>query len=219
MLRDNDLDEDIKWLAQGPSYIAKRYSGFTINGYRFLTKSREMMKRTQNHGIVVSSSTMSYASVRDTNPVEGNLDYYGMLTDIIELDYYNKAKVVLFRCDWADVVSGRGVKVDELGFTIVSFERLIHTGEQLTHEPFVLSSQVKQVFYSQDPKDERWHVVIHNAPRDTFNLGEDEDEDVVHSERDHESLPFPCQMLDENVNEAFEPIWVRNLEADDVFDD
>ena len=160
---------------------------------------------------------MSYASVRDSNPMEGNVDYYGILTDIIELDYFDKAKVVLFRGDWVDVATGRGIKKDELGFTLVNFERLIHTGEQLLHEPFVLASQVKQVFYSHDPKDEQWHVVIHNAPRDRFDMGEVED--TLDVERDHESLPFPSQMLAEDLDDTSVPMWVRTDVLEDVFDD
>ncbi|KAH1131118.1 hypothetical protein J1N35_002496 [Gossypium stocksii] len=42
-------------------------------------------------------------NARDSNPVEGYIEYYGFLTDIIELDYYGRWKVVLFQCDWADV--------------------------------------------------------------------------------------------------------------------
>ncbi|KAH1033435.1 hypothetical protein J1N35_045609 [Gossypium stocksii] len=121
---------------------------------RFHTKYRERLRRTQNCEIVVNSSITSYTSARDNNPVEGNMEYYGLLTDIIELDYYRKWKVVLFRCDWADINTARGIKKDQFGFTMVNFSRLIHTGEQLVDEPYVFSSQVKQVFYSKDPTDE-----------------------------------------------------------------
>ncbi|KAK5813151.1 hypothetical protein PVK06_028597 [Gossypium arboreum] len=62
------------------------------------------------------------------------MEYYGLLTDIIELDYYGKWKVVLFRCDWADVNTARGIKNDQFGFTMENFSRLIHTGEQLIDE-------------------------------------------------------------------------------------
>ncbi|KAH1097056.1 hypothetical protein J1N35_013977 [Gossypium stocksii] len=50
-------------------------------------------------------------NARDSNPVEGNVEHYGLLTDIIDLDYYGKWKVVLFRCDWADVNTARGIKM------------------------------------------------------------------------------------------------------------
>jgi len=33
----------------------------------------------------------------------GNLDYFGVMTNIIKLSYSGKNNVVLFRCDWWDV--------------------------------------------------------------------------------------------------------------------
>ncbi|KAK5840336.1 hypothetical protein PVK06_009230 [Gossypium arboreum] len=130
------------------------------------------MRRTQNCGIVVNSSITSYASARDSNPVEGNMECYGLLTDIIELDYYGRWKVVLFRCDWADVNTARGIKKDQFGFTMVNFSCFIHTGQQLMDEPYVFSSQVKQVFYSKDPTDKGWYVVLQNTTRDLFDMVE-----------------------------------------------
>ncbi|KAK5846280.1 hypothetical protein PVK06_002563 [Gossypium arboreum] len=191
-----DVNDEVKWLSQGLNRIIKRYSAFIINGYRFHTKYRQRMRRTQNCGVVVNSSITSYASARDSNPVEGNVEYYGLLTDIIELDYYGRWKVVLFRCDWADVNTSRGIKEDQFGFTMLNFSRLIHTGQQLMDEPYVFSSQVKQVFYSKDPTDEGWYVVLRNTPRDLFEMGNGSRDDIV--ERS-ETLPFPEQNLDENI--------------------
>ncbi|KAK5845466.1 hypothetical protein PVK06_001654 [Gossypium arboreum] len=133
---------------------------------------------------------------RDSNPVEGNVEYYGLLTDIIELDYYGKWKVVLFRCDRADVNTARRIKKDQFGFTMVNLSRLIHTGQQLMDEPYVFSSQVKQVFYSKDPTDEDWYVVLRNTPRDLFDMGNGSRDDII--ERS-ETLPFPEQNLEENI--------------------
>ncbi|KAK5843139.1 hypothetical protein PVK06_005581 [Gossypium arboreum] len=82
-----------------------------------------------------------------------------------------KWKVVLFRCDWADVNTARGIKENQFGFTMLNFSRLIHTGQQLMDEPYVFSSQVKQVFYSKDPTDEGWYVVLRNTPRELFEMG------------------------------------------------
>ncbi|KAH1130736.1 hypothetical protein J1N35_002114 [Gossypium stocksii] len=139
------VSDEVKWLSQGLNQLVKRYSAFIINGFRFHTKYQERLRRTKNCGIVVNSSITSYVSARDSNLVEGNVEYYGLLTDIIELDYYGKWK--------ADVNTARGIKSDQFGFTMVYFSRLIHIGEQLIDEPYVFSSQVKQVFYSKDPTD------------------------------------------------------------------
>ncbi|KAK5811992.1 hypothetical protein PVK06_027386 [Gossypium arboreum] len=106
------VNDKVKWLSQGSNRVVKIYSAFIINGFRFHTKYRERMRRTQNCGFGVNSSITSYASARDNNPVEGNVEYYGLLTDIIELDYYGKWKVVLFQCDWVDVNTARRIKKD-----------------------------------------------------------------------------------------------------------
>ena len=53
---------------------------------------------------------------------------YGVLIHIYELDYYENFKVVLFRCDWVDIKTPKGLKRDLNGFVLVNFSRLIHTG-------------------------------------------------------------------------------------------
>ncbi|KAH1106574.1 hypothetical protein J1N35_010342 [Gossypium stocksii] len=152
-----EVNDEVKWLSQGPNKVVKRYTAFLINGFRFHTKSRERLRKTQNCGIAINSFITSYASARDSNLIEGNVEYYRLLTDIIELDYYGKRKVVLFRCDWVDV------KKDQFGFIMVNFSRLIHTRQQLIDEPYVFSSQVKQVLYLKDPTDDGWYIVLRNT--------------------------------------------------------
>ncbi|KAG8493340.1 hypothetical protein CXB51_010684 [Gossypium anomalum] len=161
--------DDISWI-QAHRYVPFHHD--LVEPLRkFHTKYRERMRRTQNCRVVVNSSITSYASARDSNSVEVNVEYYGLLTDIIELDYYGRWKVVLFQCDWADVNTARGIKKYQFGFTMVNFSYLIHTGQQLMDEPYVFSSQVKQVFYSKDPTDEGWYVVLRKTLRDLFDMG------------------------------------------------
>ncbi|KAK5811797.1 hypothetical protein PVK06_027170 [Gossypium arboreum] len=213
---EKDVNDEVKWLSHGPNRVVKRYSAFIINGFKFHTKYRERLKRTENCGIVVNSSITSYASARDSNPVEGNVEYYELLTDIIELDYYGKWKVVLFRCDWADVNTAHGIKNDQFGFTMVNFSRLIHTGEQLIDESYVFSFQVKQVFYSKDPTNEGWYIVLRNTPRDLFDMGNGSRDGIV--ERS-ETLPFLEQNLNENIPSTSTQFqWVRQDVDEDIYE-
>ena len=153
-------------LARGPNYIVNKYNGFIINGFKFHTKECEKLIKTQNSGVMVEADGKSY---------------YGILKDILELDYYGNFKVVLFRCDWVDINTPRGLKKDSNGFILVNFSRLIHTGVLLKDDPFIFSSQARQVFYVQDSKDKEWATVIKTKPRDLYDMGkrvEEEDDDT-----------------------------------------
>jgi hypothetical protein len=61
------------------------------------------------------------------------------------VEYYNRTKYVLFKYDWADNTRDKGYKMDKHGLTLVNFKNLVHRGDQITDEPYVLTSQVKQV--------------------------------------------------------------------------
>ncbi|XP_019241074.1 PREDICTED: uncharacterized protein LOC109221072 [Nicotiana attenuata] len=170
----SNILKDVKVLAQGPSYIAKRFHAFDVNNrYRFRMKQSEEFKVTQNSGVMVISKTESYASTSDNTPKSTNITYYGRLNDIVELNYYEELKVVLFKCDWVDVTKGRGVKEYDLGFKLVNFSCLTDSGDRERHEPFILAEQAQQVIFVQDPKDHEWFVPRLIKPRDIFNMGEE----------------------------------------------
>ncbi|XP_077242415.1 uncharacterized protein LOC143882921 [Tasmannia lanceolata] len=67
--RSEHLSEKLRWLADGPSTIATRYTGFLIKGFRFHTKEREQRRKTQNSGVVVTATIRSFSSTRDQNPI------------------------------------------------------------------------------------------------------------------------------------------------------
>ena len=164
---DLRVNEDLKWLAQGPNKIASRFKKYLTNGFRFRIKDIDIRSKTQNSGVVVTAKTSSFASAKDKNPIVGDVSYFGHLIEVIELDYYGGRKVALFKCDWIDIKSNRGIKKDELGFTLVNPSCLLKT-----EEPFILASQAIQVFYVQDPVDTEWHAVVFTKPRDLYDLDE-----------------------------------------------
>lgn len=194
-LAGNQLSEELRALAHGPNPVGKRYRGFIINGFRFHVKRFEIYRKTQNSGLVVTAETSSFASRNDNNPVVGEVTYYGVLKDIIELEYpIIGKKIVMFECDW--VSPGRAQKHDENGFTLVNFSM-----SKQHDEPFVLASQAQQVFYVEDPVEKGWHVVVRAKARDSFDMNSTLSLDGGTNQQDN------IEMESNIVIE--EPNWVR----------
>ncbi|KAA0060272.1 uncharacterized protein E6C27_scaffold22G00390 [Cucumis melo var. makuwa] len=153
--------ELLKWLANGPRKNAMSYTGYVINGKRFHTKSVE--KSTQNNGVAVDATTLCRSSVKDKSQVMDVVAYYGVLQEIILLDYY-VYQLPIFKCDWANVRNG--VKVEE-GFTLVNLHQ---SQSKFVREPFILASQAKQVFYTRENDTSNWYVVLKAPPRGFHDL-------------------------------------------------
>lgn len=125
------ISSRLYWLSLGPRKHIMSYSGYIINGQRFHT--REHDRSTQNSGISFDAETVLQSSAKDTNPVVHEVSYYGYTDDIILLDYY-QFKVPVFKCTWANIVSG--IKYDD-GFKLVN----LHQGlSQFEKDPFILAT-------------------------------------------------------------------------------
>ena len=131
------LSHQIKTLTLGPQNMATKFTGYIINGVRYHTRDREKKRTTQNSGVMLRATTESYASARDQHPISGEVTFYGVLTNIIELCYSKDLKFILFECDWVDNRRGL-IEKDSFGFTLVNFTYLLYNGKQLSDEPFIL---------------------------------------------------------------------------------
>jgi hypothetical protein len=52
--------------------------------------------------------------------IEGET-YYGLLTDIVEVEYYDRTTYVLFKYNWVDPTMDRGFRIDDYGLVFVNF--------------------------------------------------------------------------------------------------
>ena len=78
------LSDKVRWLARYLDNEAKQFKHYVINCLKFRTKDFEASRKTQNSGVCVVT--------------EGGATYYGILIDIIELNYSDKYRYVLFKC-------------------------------------------------------------------------------------------------------------------------
>ncbi|KAK5831611.1 hypothetical protein PVK06_015409 [Gossypium arboreum] len=183
-------------IAEG--YLAEECMTFCS---RYLEDVKTRLNRpSRNAGLNDPSLAETYLFQSYREPI-GKVE----ITELDDRSWIQAHRYVLFHHDALEQLRKFGMGISlmtklngfpKFGFTMVNFSRLIHTGEHLIDEPYVFSSQVKQVFYSKDPIDEGWYVVLRNTPRDLFDMGNGSRDDI--GERS-ETLPFPEQDLDENI--------------------
>ncbi|XP_028080882.1 uncharacterized protein LOC114282405 [Camellia sinensis] len=162
----NNISNNLKWIAQGPRLDVIKFPGYIINGCRYHTKDQDNSRVSQNSGVSLVATTMHVTGYKDKNPVFTDMSYYGVIIEIWQLDY-NMFKIPVFKCDWVD--NTKGIKVDELGFTLVELGKIGHKDN-----PFILASQAKQVFYVQDQLDPRWSVVL-EPPQKQYSCEKDDE--------------------------------------------
>ncbi|CAN1289717.1 hypothetical protein LINPERPRIM_LOCUS20406 [Linum perenne] len=151
-----------------PVSSVTKYTGCIINGVRFHTKDREMRRKTQNSGIVVEG-----------NHLDEIIHFYGVLVDIIELDYVRDKHIYLFYCDRYDVEKRKSRIVNDVPVTSIRVDQIWYSSD-----PFVLASQVPQVFYINDPKlGSNWRVVQNFNHRHIF-VGELENPNALDGDDD-----------------------------------
>ncbi|KAL6195847.1 hypothetical protein ACLB2K_031464 [Fragaria x ananassa] len=179
----NIVSETIRWMSVRPNNVEATFSGYKVNGVEFYAKQRDNIRSMQNSGVSLVADVMLVSSAKDKNPRHDDMEFYGVIQHIWEVDYY-KVRVSLFKCDWVENV--RCIKVDELVFTLVNLNRKGHL-----NDPFVLASHVKQIFFIEDPLDPQWSVVVRVPDRDNRRSDSDEEERVhVEEQAFNFTIPF-----------------------------
>ncbi|XP_042942758.1 uncharacterized protein LOC122307433 [Carya illinoinensis] len=208
-----DVVDDLYALVCGPERWVASYTACIINGKRFHTKQRELRRRTQNSGVLVTGD-------ENTN----NVDFYGVINEIVELHYMGWRRVYLFMCDWFDVGDPRrGVRVDN-HMTSINMDRIWYKDE-----PFVLACQASQCFYIKDIRAKgRWFVVQKYTNRNVYDIpsvprvledldGSTSDDDAYQeTEESYDYAPLQCDACPVTTplnRDDLEPILI---EAQDV---
>ncbi|KAK6784233.1 hypothetical protein RDI58_017687 [Solanum bulbocastanum] len=174
---NNISDERLRDLASGPYKWVQTWPQYFTNGYRFHTLSHGSNKSTMNSGVCIKGTTW--------NDYES--DYYGLLGEVIQLEYSNPTKkrttLVLFKCDWFDPTMGRGCKVhNQYGLIDINHKKRFSS---YAYEPFVLAKQAQQVYFAEYPSKRKdsidWWAVCKIKARnqiDSPNISYQEDDNL-----------------------------------------
>ena len=151
---------------------------------------------------------MQISSAKDKNLIFGELCFYGIITEIWDLDY-TKFRIPVFKCDWVD--NNNSIKVYELGFTLVDLTKVTYKSDS-----FILASQAKQVFYVQDQLEPRWSIVL--SQKDF--LHKEGVDDLIEVPAEHHpsisAIPkiYSFDDMDDSqaicMREDSEGIWIKN---------
>jgi hypothetical protein len=52
---DSMIDEQLQWLARGPSITIMQYQRYEINGYTFYTKAQDEKSTNHNSGVCIDA--------------------------------------------------------------------------------------------------------------------------------------------------------------------
>nr|ABA98663.1 transposon protein, putative, CACTA, En/Spm sub-class [Oryza sativa Japonica Group] len=153
LMGNETINQQLAFLARGPSGSIATFQGYEINGYTFYTRAQDMKSTNQNSDVRIDA--IGHDGTTST--------YYGAIEDIWELDY-GSLKVPLFRCHWFKLTGG-GVTINDSEMTTVDLNKVGYLDE-----PFVLANDVTEVFYVKDmsskgkkakgPDEPKRHVVL-----------------------------------------------------------
>ena len=93
---NDEILEQLAWLARGPANSIPMYQGYEINGFTFYTRAQDNKSTNQNSGVRIDATDSS----GQTN------SYFGYIEEIWELDY-GPLKIPLFRCQWLKLTGKR----------------------------------------------------------------------------------------------------------------
>ena len=116
---DTLISQDLHWLANYPNRVVSRYKSHIVHGFRFRIKYVDDKHKNQNCGVLVPANVPCAI---------GKVNCYGKVVDMFEVKYCCHAEpadrgraVMLFKCEWVNSESPRGMKTDQYAFTMVNF--------------------------------------------------------------------------------------------------
>ncbi|KAL4017099.1 hypothetical protein IC575_024773 [Cucumis melo] len=83
----NSITPSLRWIAHRPSPDGATYSSYMINDYYYHTKKCDDIRRVQNSGVSITTTTMQVSSSKDKNHVMSAMRY-GRLITINCLSFY-----------------------------------------------------------------------------------------------------------------------------------
>ncbi|OVA19201.1 hypothetical protein BVC80_525g6 [Macleaya cordata] len=102
LLEEKKTDSELWRYVKGPLAQAKAYKKYRVNGFIFSPKSHDDTVATQDSGVCMEATTTFRASRKDKNPINQVTKWYGVIKQILEVNYTDFMEIV-FYYDWVKV--------------------------------------------------------------------------------------------------------------------
>ncbi|MCO5583655.1 hypothetical protein L7F22_037568 [Adiantum nelumboides] len=149
--------------SRGCSDKYKSYSAAWSRGRHFRVDHIDKKRVTFDSGVMAKFEQASRRRATDQNIVIAEMQYFGLLKEIINTDY-RSFTILIFDVQWFKVIMegpNATVRRDVSGFIEVDSTKPWSD----LRDTFVLSEHCEQVIFYPKPSDERWWYVIEVAPR------------------------------------------------------
>ncbi|KAL0427832.1 UNVERIFIED_CONTAM: hypothetical protein Slati_2958000 [Sesamum latifolium] len=172
---------------RGPTAEVTIFLCYFVNSYNFHTEHHSIGKSIMNYGVSIKSS-----SYTDTDS-----DFYGILEEIIQLDYplIPNMQIVLFKCHWVDPFRGMNVR-PHYHLVDVNFKKVYQKNKS-----FILAQQAVQDYYMEYPNMKRdkvdWKAVYKNKARRVI----DDSRWTEVAFQEYETIPTPQVVTDNHSYE------------------
>lgn len=138
------ISDELRSMSRLPYPTVEHYNSMYAYGYHFRTDAEQGRSSVSYDSGVAAIITQECRSSRaDRNPVEAALQYVGIITDILKVNY-GALKYNVLRCSWIrpDLEGPMlSMREDVHGFWSVKFNARMPTNI----EPFILPSHAQQV--------------------------------------------------------------------------
>ena len=142
-----EMDLDLALMSNLPDTMAEEYASMWAYGshYRCLPDDESVTNETFDSGVFVMSPQGCRSSTQDTNVVDADLPYFGLLKKIIVVTYSTRTRTVM-KCSWIkpNLAGHPSVRQDDYGFWLAKYKVRQDANRE---NPYVFPYSVSQVLF------------------------------------------------------------------------
>ena len=142
-MRGEVVSADLGTLSRLPSPWVKHHNSMWAYGYHFRTEAEDGRNNVSfDAGVAAIISQTCQSSRADMNPVEADLQYVGILNDLLTVDY-GHLKFNVLKCSWikSDLQGNPCIRRDIDGFWLVKHAARLNPAV----EPYLMPIHARQV--------------------------------------------------------------------------